>query len=61
MTEIPRKNHFGAKIARGMLREQGLLEDDPQHEEPEYQYPYQRFEAFLKRVEEDMKNDKAGD
>lgn len=61
MTERPRKNHFGAKIARGMLREQGLLEAEPQHEEPEYEYPGDRFSMHLQNIEEKMKTDKAGD
>ena len=61
MTVRLRKNHFGAKIARGMLREQGLLEEEPQYEEPEYKYPHQRFEAFLREVEENMKKVEAGE
>lgn len=35
MTETPRKNHFGAKIAERKRRENGLLEAEPQCEVPE--------------------------
>lgn len=61
MTERPRKNHFGDKIARGMLREQGLLEAAPQYEALEYEYPGDRFREHLRNIEERMNMEEAGE
>ncbi|MCS4092684.1 hypothetical protein [Rhizobium sp. BK176] len=61
MTERPRKSHFVPKLAQARLREQGLLQDEPEFEEPEYKYPGDRFRKRLRRIEEKMKREEDGE
>ncbi|MDR6587435.1 hypothetical protein [Agrobacterium tumefaciens] len=62
MTDTPRKNHFGAKIAERTRRAKELLAAEPQYEvpEPARQRLWPPFD-FERDLEQRIRDSEAGD